>query len=345
MAMKQTGGEVQQGCRRMSTRGASLLLFVLATVVAIPVRSAAEPAGGDDVTILRAFDAGAGQHPESVAVDKRGQIYVSMPFTGVVLRIDPDGSEQVAATLPIGGGFGPLGLAVDAPGNIYAAVATFDPATHGVYRVRRSGSFIRLPGTEAIAFPNGLAYDNRGTLYVTDSMAGAVWRIPKRGEAELWAQHVLLEGDGTAPLPFPLGANGIAYRQRTLYVSNTERGSIVRLPINADGSAGAASLLVQRSLLGGADAVAFDVRGNLYVAVTGQSTLVRVSPGGDLSTLATRRDGLDYASGVAFGTGRRPRTTLFLVNFAIGRFFGDETPGTGPALLSLDVGIPGLPHP
>ena len=109
--------------------------------------------------------------------DKRGTIYVTLAPLGEVVAIARDGSQRTIATLPTGEGPSALGLALDARGNVYVAVVTGDPATTGVYRVARDGSAARLPGTHAITFPNGLAFDKRGTLYVTDSIAGAVWRI------------------------------------------------------------------------------------------------------------------------------------------------------------------------
>ena len=302
------------------------------------------PTPGSSET-LRTWDPDLGQLPEGIAVDKRGHIYVTMPFTGELRRIDPDGSEQVVANLPTGGGFGPLGLAVDAPGNVYAGVATFDPATHGVWRVSRSGSTARLPGSEAIGFPNGVAFDDRGNLYATDSIGGAVWRIPRGGSAEPWIQHELLAGDDSAPLPFPVGANGITYRHRTVFVTNTELGSVVAVPVRPDGSAGSPSVAAQDPALGGADGIALDVHGGMYVAVIVQSTIVHIpSGGGAVTTIADGSDGLDFASSIAFGTGDGERKTLFAVNFSAGPFFG--FPRThGPGLLAIDAGVPGLPQP
>jgi hypothetical protein len=76
-------------------------------------------------------------------------------------------------------GAGLLGLAVDASANLYAAVASFNPATHGVWRITRDGSGARLAGSQAMFFPNALAFDERGNLYVTSSSgppAGAgIW--------------------------------------------------------------------------------------------------------------------------------------------------------------------------
>jgi sugar lactone lactonase YvrE len=328
-------------------RRTSIPIVILALVCLLLPGAGAwadKPAVGP-VQTLRTYDADANELPEGLAVDKRGRIYLTMPFIGELRRIDPDGTEQVVAHLPTGSGFGPLGLAVDAPGNVYAGVVTFDPATQGVYRVTPSGDIARLPGSEAIGFANGVAFGDGGTLYVADSIAGAVWRIPKGGSAELWVQSPLLAGDDSAPLPFPVGANGITYRHGIVYVTNTELASVVTIPVAADGSAGEPSVLVQDPALGAADGVALDVHGNLYVAVIAQSTIVRIAPdGSDLTVLADGSDGLDYASSVAFGTGRGERTTLYIVNFSTGPFFGDVRTH-GPALLSMDVGVPGLPQP
>lgn len=288
----------------------------------------------------RQLQPAAGEFPEGVAVDKTGNVYVSLSPIGQVRKIAPDGSQSVLATLPVGA-FGPLGLAVDAPGNVYAAVSTFDPATHGVYRIDRSGAAERLPGSGSILFPNGLAFDKRGNLYATDSILGAVWRIPKGGSAELWLQHPLLAGNGSFGFPFPIGANGIAYRHGEIVVTNSELGRLLRIAVEPDGSAGAPTMLAEDLALFGADGIALDVHGSLYVAVIVQSAIVRVAADGStLTTLATAADGLDFTSSLAFGTGMRDRQAVFAVNFAV-----FVPGGAGPALLRVAVDEPGLPLP
>ena len=205
-------------------------LAVLAAVaLALPVAVAG---AAIDVEVVVDYDLAAGEQPEGLAVDKRGDVYVSLAPLGEIRKIGRDGSETTLATVaPPGTGNGPLGLAVDAPGNVYAAVATFD-ATSGVYKIARDGSFTRLPGTEEIVFPNGVTFDKRGNLYVTDTILGAVWRVPASGEqAELWLQSPLLLGDGSFGFGVPLGANGIAFRQNELVVGNTEFGRLVRIEI------------------------------------------------------------------------------------------------------------------
>ena len=312
---------------------------LLAAIAAVLVFATA--AAAVSVTVVVDYDPALGELPEGVAVDKTGNVFVSVSPLGRIEKITPSGSRSIyAQVVPPGSGNGPLGLAVDAVGNVYAAVATFDPATSGVYRVARDGSSVRLAGTGAIAFPNGLTFDQRGNLYVTDTVGAAVWRIPRRGAAELWLQSPLLAGDGSIGFGFPLGANGIAYRQGELVVGNTELARLVRIPIEPDGSAGAPSILAQSPLLFAADGLAFDVHGNVWVAVIAQSAIRTVSPDGSIATVATAADGLDWASSIAFGTSHGERGSLYAVNFAIG-----PPGGPGPRLLKLDVGVRGQPVP
>ena len=289
-----------------------------------------------DVTVD--YDATSGELPEGVAVDKRGDVFVGLAPLGEIRKIARDGSESTLATIIPPGAFpGVLGLALDARGNVYAGASTGDAATTGIYKIARDGTFERLPGSEVIAFPNGIAFDKRGNIYVTDTAVGLVWRIPARGgPPEIWFQSPLLQGDGSFGFPFPIGANGIAFRHNSLVVANSEGARLVRISIEPDGTAGAATVLAEDPALSGADGIAFDIHGNVWVAAIVQSTIVRVSPAGDVETIATSADGLDFASSIAFGKG----TDLWVVNFAIG-----PPGGLGPALLRFDAGAKGQPLP
>jgi streptogramin lyase len=316
----------------LSTRLA--LLAALAFLVPVTVADAAV-----DIEVVVDYDPAAGELAEGVAVNKRGEVFISLAPLGEVRKIGRDGSESTLATIPLPPGAFPgvIGLAVDAPGNVYAAASTGDPATSGVYKIARDGSFTRLPSTEEISFPNGITLDKRGNIYVTDTTAGAVWRLPARGgPAELWFQSPLLEGDESAGLGIPIGANGIAFRHNSIVVANSEGARLVRIPIEQDGTAGAPSVLAEDAALYGADGIAFDVHGNIWVAVIVQSTIVRVSPSGDIETIATADDGLDFVSSVAFGK----KSEMWAVNFAIG-----PPGGAGPALLRFDAGVKGQPVP
>jgi sugar lactone lactonase YvrE len=319
-----------------------IVVAVLAGALAVP----SGIAGADShVETFVAFDPAAGEFPEGIAVDKKGNVYVSMIVLRQIWKIDPSGAQSVLAGFDVPG-MGPAGLKVDAAGTVYTAVAALnletgetDPATRGVYRVGPDGTTQRLPGTGAIVFPNDVALDKRGNVYATDTARGQVWRIPRGGPAELWAQGPLLEGDGRFGFPFPIGANGIAFRHNRMIVGNAERGLLVEIPIEPDGSAGAPTLLADSPALVGADGIALDVHGDVYVGVGVQNTVVRVGGDGSIDTLATADDGLNQPSTIAFGTGIGDRKTLFVLNFSI------FSPAPTPAVLKLEVGQPGQPVP
>jgi hypothetical protein len=130
-----------------------------------------------------------------------------------------------------------------------------------------------------------------------------------------------------------------------LYVANASAGEILKVPVNADGSAGAASVLASGADLVGAYDLALDIDGNIYVALNIQSEIAMVTPGGAVSVLAsTNSPGgnlLWFPTGIAFGHDPE-QTTLFICNNA--NAFASPAPNpTLGGLLELNVGIPGIP--
>jgi sugar lactone lactonase YvrE len=294
------------------------------------------------VQTVATFNGAAGQLPEGIAITRTGDVYVTLLPLGQVIRVAPDGSWSVVATLDAVAG-GATGIVADATGRLYVGVSSGNPATQGVHVIERDGSTHRIAGTEAIGFPNGLAFDRRGNLYVTDSAAGIVWRIDRDGAVTPWLAHALLQGTGAFGLGFPIGANGIAYDNGIMWIVNSEQGSLVRVPVNPDGSAGSPVLFAADPALFGIDGIALDVHGRVYGAVNVQNTIVRIDPtSGAFATIADAADGLDFPASLAFGTGQSLRKTMFIVNFA---FLDDPAAPTppGPGIVKMEVGVPGRP--
>jgi sugar lactone lactonase YvrE len=334
---------------RGKTRWIGLMTAAL-VVMALVVPAAGVAAGHAE--LVATFDADAGELSEGVAVDKTGNVFVSLAPLGQLLKFAPGSSDyEVFGSIPgfTGEGAGLLGLAVDAPGNVYAAAQS--TGSTGVWKFdRQTGNEALIPGTEQMTFPNSLAFDKRGNLYVTDSFTGfdgsdplgAVYRIGRDGTVEKWVESTLLGGTGELGLGV-VGANGISYRHGTIYVANSEKFSLMTIPVLKDGSAGDISTLAQGFELFVPDGIAVDVHGGVYVAVIGLSAIKRVNPDGSIDTIAEGAgDFLDLPSSMAFGTGAGMRQTLYAVNLALVPELGT---GIGPALVAIDVGVPGLPLP
>jgi sugar lactone lactonase YvrE len=334
----------------MRMRVRNVLVFVLLILIMLAVSGIASANG--DVRVEHSFQAENLEYPEGIAIDKEGNIYVSLgpPFwfgtgLGEVWMFSPDGTGTRVVEFP--GGPGPAGLAVDAPGNLYIAYPTSD-SRNGVYRLDKSGNLEKMEGSDGIWLANGLAFEKQGDLYVSDSAMGAVWRIPTdgSGSAEIWFADPWLAGCFGIP-----GANGIAYRQGSFYVANTAAGSIIEIPVLSDGSpgtaqvvAGDADCVLPGDELFGLDGIALDVHGDIYAALVIQNQLVKIDlDDGSITTLLTEADGLYNPASLAFGTGKGERQRLFFTNFAV--LPPEPAASLGPAILSLDVDVPGQPLP
>ncbi len=280
--------------------------------------------------------------PESIAIDHTGATYLSFPFTGKIVKFAPGGSLSTVATVPSI----PLGVRLDAEDNIFIAVVGM-----GIWKEPASGGSAFQVASGA-GFWNGLAFDHRGNLYVSDSGGGAIWRLAKNGDFTMWSGSSLLKGttaagpcglvDFTVPLLGPAGANGIAFNKHgDMLVANSNFGEIVRIPMNPDGSAGTASVFSGPACsLWGADGVAMDNADNLYVAANSKGQIDRVDPTGHIQVLAAGAP-LNRPSDIAFGTGLGDRTEMFISNFAAFPTFPAST--GAPGVLEINAGIPGRP--
>lgn len=215
-------------------------------------------------------------HPEGVAVHPDGSVWCGGE-AGQVFRVEADGSaiEQVADT----GGYC-LGLAFSAGAEwLYAC----DLKHAAVMRVEAaSGRVERLAdraGGHRLRVPNFPALDAAGNLYVSDSHGHegpgpGIVRLTPDGAGELWYG---------APLRF---ANGLALAAdgRSLYVAETFAHAVRRIAIEDDGSAGALETVAE---LPGVlpDGLALAADGALYVGCYEPSRILRIEPGGGVSTV------------------------------------------------------------
>ncbi len=292
------------------------------------------------VSVIAKFDPSANEMPEALTVDQQGNIYVGMAFTGEIRRLTPQGEATTFANLPSPGENGFMtGLAFDRSGDLYVAMASFDPETHGIWRVSQDGSVVkRFASLDTTGLPNGVDFDSGGNLYVANSTGGQVWKIDQQGNVAFWSADPLLQGiiPSVSPLGFPIGANGVALdaEENNLYVANFEFGRIVRIPVNPDGSAGNAQVFVEdKATLEGADGITFDNEGNLFVAVIAQDRLVAISPQGDIFTVAEGAP-LQNPSDIKFGVGEEEKVA-YITNFAFFRVLGLAPGDPEPALLKI----------
>lgn len=247
------------------------LFFVL-----IPVPAAAH---GDEAVRFATLPKPGPGFPEGIAADAAGRIYVStfdFTTTNVIYVFEPNGSLGATISLP---GVVPLGMEFDRKGDLY--VANFGGGT--ILRFRppfNSGSvpadtFQVCGGAGAGCGLNAITFDDRGDLYVSDSFGGKVFKVAlPQGRVTTFASHDLLS-PGSHGFP-PFGANGLAFDAAfaNLYVANTADDRILKVDVRTK----AVSTFTES--INGADGIAFDTQGRLWVAANQGDELVALNSNG-----------------------------------------------------------------
>jgi gluconolactonase len=233
-------------------------------------------------------------HPEGVAVAPDGAV-IAGGEAGQIYRIRAGGGvEEIAST----GGF-VYGVAVDGAGDVFAC----DYGNACVQRVTHGGRVERFStGTSErpMRVPNFAAFDDAGSLYVTDSGEwgnddGVIYRVGRDGETIVWTEAAPRFPNGCC-----LDAEG-----RALLVVESHGRLVVRIPIEDDGRAGTP---VPVADLSGSqpDGIALADDGSLFVGCYRPDRIYRVPPDGPTEVFAEDPDGvvLNQPANVAFDGSR-----------------------------------------
>jgi len=266
--------------------------------------------------------------PTGVAVDGSGNVYVADSNNSTIRKVTPAAVvSTLAGTASASGsadGTGaaarfddPHGVAVDGSGNVYVA----DNFNNTIRKVSPAGVVTTLAGTAGASgsadgagaaarfnWPEGVAVDGSGTVYVADEGNNAIRKVTPAGVVSTLAGGGYCgSADGTGAAARFCGPFGVAVdRSGNVYVADSFNNSIRKVT-----PAGVVSTLAGNGFPGTADGsgpaaqfsspygVAVDGSGNVYVADTDNNTIRKVTPAGVVSTLA----GTAGAAGFADGTG------------------------------------------
>lgn len=271
--------------------------------------------------------------PISLARDAAGNVYVADWSNATIRRMSSGGT--VATLAGVAGSFGysdgtrsgaqfrsPTAMVSDSLGNLFVA----DYEGHTIRRISPSGTVTTIagaagvqgsadgPGADArFKYPQGLAIDAAQNLFVADSGNCTIRRITPQGVVSTFAgvadQCWASDGDpgaGRFLLPTGLALDDIG----SLWVVDQFDSTIRRVsPTGAVATVAGAS-----EQPGSSDGTGYRARfwypfaiayadGAAWVADTGNATIRRVSPAGDVTTVA----GFPRVAGASDGTGSAAR--------------------------------------
>jgi sugar lactone lactonase YvrE len=295
-------------------------------------------------------------NPTAVAVDNAGNLFVTDGSyynpdsfccgNQTVRKVTPAGVVTTLAGLA--GSFGakdgtgsaarftnPKGVAVDSAGNVYVA----DSENHTIRKVTpagvvttlagRAGSpgFVNATGSAArFNYPDGVAVDNAGNVYVAESINSAIRKVTpsgvvttlasnlsfpscvavdKVGELYVGVRNAILKvtqggvvttlagvagGDCGGQICDPKGvavdSAGNVYVANGTTILKVTTDGVVTMLAGLAGSPGSSDGVGSDARFNGAIGVAVDSTGNLYVTDQGNSTIRKLTPDGTVTTIA-----------------------------------------------------------
>jgi sugar lactone lactonase YvrE len=263
--------------------------------------------------VLSKFD----DTPEGLTVDKDGNYYTALFHTGKIMKVTPDGQQELIATVPPGSNAHhgeTVGVELDKKGNLYVAYKQDSPkydatdlndpshpscrdatvTASGVYKIDLATKQVTALATKAdgwaFCFPDDVDIDDQGNVYMTDLTYAGIWKISPDGKkVALWSAGPLLNWPPHPYSDLPLGVNDldIAPDGKSIYAVTDGDPSVVKVPIKADGTAGKASVVATG--FSPFDGIAFDDKGNIYVSEILRNELWVLSPDGTKRALVANK--------------------------------------------------------
>lgn len=257
---------------------------------------------------------------EGPSFDRAGNLYVTDVPYGRIFRISPEGEWNLVVQYD---GW-PNGLKIHRDGRIFIAdyrrgIIVLDPQTSAIT------PFLTHRNSEGFKGVNDLIFDARGRLYFTDQgqsgmhdPAGRVFAYDPETE-----RLECLLANGPSP-------NGLVLNveENVLYVGMTRGNAVWRLPLLSGGGTSKVGIFTQLAGgISGADGLALDENGNLYVADAGNGCVWVFTPYAEpLHRIRSCTSGRTLTN-MAFG-GDKNRTL----------FMTDASTGT---ILCADLEVPG----
>lgn len=247
----------------------------------------------------------AGIFLENIAVDADGNLFVTNLGEGKIIKVTSDGvKSDFAKVLGV-----VTGIAFDKKGGIVAAGAV-GGTKPSVFQFDKNGTLTATTTIDGGWLLNGVTHLAGDKFLIADSYKDLIWEFDAKTRAyKIWLQNEETIARSDPKSSFP-GVNGLKIFGKTLYATNMQKAQIVKIPLNADGTAGKPEIFV-KDVFG--DDFSIDESGNLFVTAHPFNRVVKVTPNGTKTVIAEAKQGVTGATSLAFGRGKNDRKTVYVV--------------------------------
>ena len=226
-------------------------------------------------------------YPESISMAADGAMIMGSSNKPVIYRAAP-GATSAEPWIHIKDGATTLGILADSKSNtLYACQiesTTSTPpgrkSTLLTFDLKTGKPKASYPLDGAVNLCNDVVIGKGGVAYISDTVNGSIVRLKPGGQLETWLKD-----------PALAGIDGITTVKGELYANSVTQSTIVRVPMNADGSAGTPVVLTLSQPVGRPDGMRAQ-NGRLFVAenAAGKVSELKLEPG-DKATVVVLKDG------------------------------------------------------
>lgn len=259
---------------------------------------------------------------ENVAVRSNGQILATEDAPSPILyQVDPFGSGRVTAIHKFTDSASLLGIVETSPDVFHVCSSNYSSKLlqgYGedyIFRVDlrsfepdkpESAKITQVASVPNAKSLNGMTYlgGQANLLLISDFIEGVVWTVDLRsGESRISINNTYTRSTG-------FGVNGMKVFDDHLYFTNSQQGTLVKVPVNSRGEAAGPFTVLARDGFE-PDDFAIDAKGDCYVAsfLPGQNGIAFVPREGGNPTIIA---GVQGPTGAAFGRTAADRDTLYI---------------------------------